>query len=52
MDLREYGRLYMINEMLFGQSREQIEAMARDTGAPLHVNAEHCYILLTGVSNS
>lgn len=50
MDLREYGRLYMINEMLFGQSREQIEAMARDTGAPLHVNAEHCYILLTGVS--
>lgn len=50
MDLREYGRLYMINEMLFGQSKKQIEEMARDIGMRLHVNDEHCYILLTGVS--
>ena len=49
MDSQLYGRLYMINEMLFGQSKVQIENMQRDIGTALNMNDENCYILLTGV---
>lgn len=49
VDWRTYCGLYIMNEMLFGQSGEQIETMQRDMGVTLNVDAENCYILLTGV---
>ena len=50
MNWQMYCRLYIINEMLFGQSREQIQIMQRDTGIQLGIDEENCYILLTGVT--
>ena len=49
MNWQMYCRLYIINEMLFGQSREQIQIMQRDMGIQLNIDEENCYILLTGV---
>ena len=49
VDWRTYCGLYIMNEMLFGQSREQIETMQHDMGVTLNVDVQNCYILLTGV---
>lgn len=44
-----YCRLYIMNEMLFGQSREQIETMQRELNVSLHMDMQNGYILLTSV---
>ena len=49
MNWQLYGGLYIINEMLFGQSRKQIDVMQRDMGLKLNVDEKNCFILLTGV---
>lgn len=44
-----YCNIYIMNEMLFGQSKEQIEILKRDMGVALNVDESNCYVLLTGV---
>lgn len=45
----EYCRMYAINELLYGQSREQIERMERDMNVKLNIDYSYCYMLVTGV---
>jgi len=49
LNWRLYGSLYIMNEMLFGQSQRQIEAMQQDMGLKLNIDEKNCFILLTGV---
>lgn len=45
----EYCRLYVINEVLYGQSKEQVERMQQEMNVKLNIDFSYCYVLVTGV---
>lgn len=49
---KTYCKLYVINELLFGQGQEQITSMQRDMDISLNIDYQNCYILLSGVKKT